>query len=38
MGIFDNAEMKKAKRQYKEEMKQLGEAMKPTGKIFMCAK
>ena len=38
MGIFDNTEMKKAKRQYKEEMKRLGEAMKPTGKIFMCAK
>lgn len=38
MGIFDSAEMKEAKRQYKEEMKQLAEAMKPTGKIFMCAK
>lgn len=38
MGIFDSAEMKEAKRQYKEEMKQLAEAMQPTGKIFMCAK
>lgn len=38
MGIFDSAEMKEAKRQYKEEMKQLAEAMKPTGKIFMYAK
>lgn len=38
MGFFDSAEMKEAKRQYKEEMKQLAEAMRPTGKIFMCAK
>lgn len=38
MGFFDSAEMKEAKRQYKEEMKQLAEAMQPTGKIFMCAK
>lgn len=38
MGIFDSAEMKEAKRQYKEEMKQLAESMQPTGKIFMCAK
>ena len=38
MGIFDNAEMKAAKRRYKEEMKQLANIMKPTGKIFMCAK
>lgn len=38
MGIFDNAEMKAAKRRYKEEMKLLAEIMKPTGKIFMCAK
>lgn len=38
MGIFDSAEMKEAKRLYKEEMKQLAENMKPTGKIFMCAK
>lgn len=38
MGIFDNAEMKAAKRQYKGEMKLLAEIMKPTGKIFMCAK
>ncbi|HER8963783.1 TPA: SHOCT domain-containing protein [Streptococcus pyogenes] len=38
MGIFDSAEMKETKRQYKEEMKQLAEAMQPTGKIFMCAK
>lgn len=38
MGIFDSAEIKEAKRQYKEEMKQLAEAMQPTGKIFMCAK
>ena len=38
MGIFDNAEMKAAKRRYKEEMKLLANIMKPTGKIFMCAK
>ena len=38
MGIFDNAEMKAAKRRYKEEMKLLADIMKPTGKIFMCAK
>lgn len=38
MGIFDNAEMKAAKRQYKGEMKLLADIMKPTGKIFMCAK
>ena len=38
MGIFDSAEMKAAKRQYKEEMKLLADIMKPTGKIFMCAK
>lgn len=38
MGFFDSAEMKEAKRQYKEEMKQLAESMRPTGKIFMCAK
>lgn len=38
MGFFDSAEMKEAKRKYKEEMKQLAEAMRPTGKIFMCAK
>ncbi|WP_259298881.1 SHOCT domain-containing protein [Streptococcus vestibularis] len=38
MGIFDNAEMKAAKRRYKGEMKLLAEIMKPTGKIFMCAK
>lgn len=38
MGIFDNAEMKAAKRRYKEEMKALADIMKPTGKIFMCAK
>lgn len=38
MGIFDSAEIKKAKRQYKEEMKRLADAMQPTGKIFMCAK
>ena len=38
MGIFDNAEMKAAKRRYKEEMKLLADIMKPTGKIFRCAK
>ena len=38
MGIFDSAEMKAAKRRYKEEMKLLANIMKPTGKIFMCAK
>ncbi|MDU3420181.1 SHOCT domain-containing protein [Streptococcus sp.] len=38
MGIFDNAETKAAKRRYKEEMKLLANIMKPTGKIFMCAK
>lgn len=38
MGIFDNAEMKAAKRRYKEEMKLLANIMNPTGKIFMCAK
>ena len=38
MGIFDNAEMKAAKRRYKEEMKLLADIMRPTGKIFMCAK
>lgn len=38
MGIFDNAEMKATKRRYKEEMKLLANIMKPTGKIFMCAK
>lgn len=38
MGIFDNVEMKAAKRRYKEEMKLLANIMKPTGKIFMCAK
>lgn len=38
MGIFDNAEMKAAKRRYKGEMKLLADIMKPTGKIFMCAK
>lgn len=38
MGIFDNAETKAAKRRYKEEMKLLADIMKPTGKIFMCAK
>lgn len=38
MGIFDNAEMKAAKRQYKGEMKLLADIMKPIGKIFMCAK
>ena len=38
MGIFDNAEMKAAKRQYQGEMKLLADIMKPTGKIFMCAK
>lgn len=37
MGIFDNAEIA-AKRQYKGEMKLLADIMKPTGKIFMCAK
>lgn len=38
MGIFDSAEMKAAKRRYKEEMKLLADIMRPTGKIFMCAK
>lgn len=38
MGIFVNAEMKAAKRRYKEEMKLLADIMRPTGKIFMCAK
>lgn len=38
MGIFDNVEMKAAKRRYKEEIKLLANIMKPTGKIFMCAK
>lgn len=38
MGIFDNAEMKAAKSRYKGEMKLLADIMKPTGKIFMCAK
>lgn len=38
MGLFDNAELKEAKRLYKEEMRQLSDNMKPTGKIFMCAK
>lgn len=38
MGIFDNAEMKAAKRRYKEEIKLLADIMRPTGKIFMCAK
>lgn len=38
MGFFDNAEMKAAKSRYKGEMKLLADIMKPTGKIFMCAK
>lgn len=38
MGFFDSAEMKAAKSRYKEEMKLLANIMKPTGKIFMCAK
>lgn len=38
MGLFDNAELKEAKRLYKEETRQLSDNMKPTGKIFMCAK
>ena len=38
MGFFDSAELKESKRLYKEEMRQLADNMKPTGKIFMCAK
>ena len=38
MVFFDNAEMKAAKSRYKGEMKLLADIMKPTGKIFMCAK
>ncbi|NMC98391.1 MAG: SHOCT domain-containing protein [Bacteroidales bacterium] len=38
MGLFDSKEVKEAKRQYKEEMRQLANSMQPTGKIFMCAK
>lgn len=38
MGFFDSAELKESKRLYMEEMRQLADNMKPTGKIFMCAK
>lgn len=38
MGLFDTPEIKEAKRLYKEETKRLIKNLKPTGKIFMCAK
>lgn len=38
MGLFDNAELKEAKRNYKEEMKQLASKMKANGNIPGIAK
>lgn len=38
MGLFDTPEERAAKQAYKEEMRSLAEAMKPTGKIIMTAK
>ena len=38
MSLFDNAELREAKRKYKEEMKQLASSMKANGKIPGIAK